>query len=117
MFSPTHADDAFQLHINTADDDLDRDNAGTPSPKKGRRSTGAIPKKMTTPKSARKQKLSVAGRISVWATPTINIPKSRSAIKNTLINDDIFSAKKEKADREVEAAEQMLIHAHRNRVG
>ena len=62
-------------------------------------------KKKGTPK---KQKMSVARRLSTLPSPRFN-----NTLLLPLFNDDIFNAESEKADRNREAAQQMLLHAQR----
>ena len=111
-------DEHVQLVINPEDDDLDLDTStegaasvhGTILANKSPRKRGMLITKTKTlsPQTPKQQKLSVASRLLKQKTPTSRTEISK--LPSLLFNDSTFLEEKEKADREVEAAQQMLLH-------
>ena len=115
-------DELLEIGVNPGDDDLDQDTEMIPQGKNSKNNPkGARPKspakrthKTKTPKkeTPKKQKLSVASRLS--SSVNANRQKqSNSSINVSLFNDASFNAENRRAERDREAAEQMLIHSQR----
>ena len=120
----TEGDEAFMLTVDLDDDDLDADNR-LPVNRTPRRLKG----KTVTPNRGSKQNKQCAKNASI-ASCMPKTPKKRITVANRLLSpglhtptvpcrappffdDDYFLAEKEKSEREVEAARQMLIHSQR----
>ena len=104
--------DEVDIAVDPNEDDLDLDTAGRHHP--GGARPKSIQKRKTnankTPKlTPKKQKVSVARRLANQNTPM----STPSCLKPLLFNDESFETERRKADRENQAAQQMLIHTQR----
>ena len=112
--------DDLQLQVDSEEDDIDDDDTNSKSPSKKTKAPNKTPNKTPakikgaskTPKKVvnktpSKKRLSVAGRLTMLPTPTIthNTPY--------LFNDESFQIENRRAERDREAAEQMLLHSQR----
>ena len=107
-FTPS-GEDALDINVHTDDDDLDMDRQQQSPVKKHKAGTVAL-NKDNTPKSKR---MSVAGRLLTWPTPSS--VKGKNTQTSKAHNHDHTYPNKFKAftDKEVEAERQMLEHACR----